>query len=125
MLDLFFDKNFYNFDRMVRDSYPYKVKYVDDNHTILVHNVLGLNEDDISITTDMTEDGYTYIYIRGETKDEIFDTKYSVNSRFSISNRNIDKIEYTIKNGLLYLNIYYKKVDRPAIPINKVSVSRA
>ena len=125
LMDLFFDWSLYNYTRPVRDDRPYKAKYIDDNHVVYLVNVLGLGEEDIKITTGVADNGQIYIDISGENTDEVFGSKYSIGGRFFVKNKDIDKIDYTIKNGLLYLNVYYKKVDMPAIPINKISTDKA
>lgn len=117
--DLFFDSNFYRFNRAVKDQSPYRIKRYDDG-LILVHNVLGINSKDI--TVDIENDKATsYIVIRGETKDEITNTTYDVNSRFAVNAEEIADIQYQLKNGLLYINIKYKQIHKPRINVSENS----
>lgn len=114
MLDLFdslfdFDRKYYTFRRSEKDMAPYSIiKQKEKGKTILVHNILGINKDDLSVTV-KTENGHKILYISGETKDEVTEQSYSVNSRFTLGNvDNIDKITSECKNGLLYIIIVYK-----------------
>ena len=117
MFDLFFDKDFYKFNRLTRDMSPYQIKRFED-HMVVVHNVIGIDENDLNIEL-VPEKNITYLEIKGETKNEILNTTYSVNSRFSINKDEIKDITYNIKNGLLYLNINYKKPEKVDIKITK------
>lgn len=117
--DLFFDPNFYRFNRAVKDQAPYRIKRYDDG-LILVHNVLGINPKDI--TVDIENDKATsYIVIRGETKDEVTNTTYDVNSRFAVNADEIADIQYQLRNGLLYVHIAYKQVHKPRINVSENS----
>lgn len=110
--DLFFsnlfdwDRDFYNFMRPEKDMTPYSIIEQKDK-TILVHNIVGINKDDLKITI-KSENGEKYICINGSTQDEITGQKYEVNSRFSVKAQDIKNIESTMKNGLLYIEISYK-----------------
>lgn len=119
MLDFLFnfDKDFYSFNRLVKDMRPYSKKYYDD-HMVLVHNVVGVSENDLSINIE-NENNTAYLVIKGETKDEILETTYSVNSRFSVDANKVDNIEYSLKDGLLYIYIYYKEPIKSNISIKK------
>ena len=44
-----FDKKFYNFNREEKDMHPYSILNKEDA-TILTHNVLGLNKEDIQLS---------------------------------------------------------------------------
>lgn len=110
--DLFFsnlfdwDRDFYNFMRPEKDMTPYSIIKQKDK-TVLVHNIVGINKDDLKITV-KSENGEKYICINGSTQDEITGQKYEVNSRFSVKAQDIKNIESTMKNGLLYIEISYK-----------------
>lgn len=109
-----FDKNFYNFNREEKDMHPYSILNKEDA-TILTHNVLGLNKEDIQLSK-KKENGVAYIVIAGKTTDEVTGKTYSINSRFSVDENKVDlsKVSSTMKNGLLYITIPYKKEDKEA-----------
>jgi len=109
-----FDKKFYNFNREEKDMHPYSILNK-ENATILTHNVLGLNKEDIQLSK-KKENGIAYIVITGKTTDEVTGKTYSINSRFSVDENKVDlsKVSSTMKNGLLYITIPYKKEDKEA-----------
>ena len=62
--DFLFDKSFYSFNRPVFDMHPYHTELYDDK-TVIIHNVLGINEEDIKV--EIKKEGpnhYLYITIR-------------------------------------------------------------
>jgi HSP20 family molecular chaperone IbpA len=109
-----FDKKFYNFNREEKDMHPYSILNKEDA-TVLTHNVLGLNKEDIQLSK-KKENGVAYIVIAGKTTDEVTGKTYSINSRFSVDENKVDlsKVSSTMKNGLLYITIPYKKEDKEA-----------
>lgn len=109
-----FDKKFYNFNREEKDMHPYSILNKEDA-TVLTHNVLGLNKEDIQLSK-KRENGVAYIVIAGKTTDEVTGKTYSINSRFSVDENKVDlsKVSSTMKNGLLYITIPYKKEDKEA-----------
>src|SRR5699024_4023334 len=56
------DKNFYKFTRDEKDMYPYSVNENEDNSVTIVHNVLGLNKEDLKLSTKIA-DGKGWIII--------------------------------------------------------------
>jgi len=116
--DAIFDKAFYNFNRDIKDQYPYKIKKYDDR-IVIVHNILGVSAKDIKI--DVTKDNRSeYLVISGSTKNETLDTTFSINTRFEINANDIENIEYMADNGLLYVTIYTKKPIKPNINIKRI-----
>ena len=115
------DKNFYKFTRDEKDMYPYSVNKNEDNSVTIVHNVLGLNKEDLKLSTKIA-DGKGWIIIEGETKDDITGKEYSINSRFSIDDSQLDmsKAGSTTKNGLLYITIPYNKAKEEEESIIKI-----
>ena len=99
------DKKSYKFNRDEKDMHPYSIKR-DKNNTIITHNILGINKEDLKITNEY-ENGNTFIAIRGKTRDDITEKEYSIDSRFILDERQLDltKIKATAKNGLLYIII--------------------
>lgn len=111
-LDIFnpfdFDRNFYKFNRIEKDMNPYSIKQTDEG-IILIHNVLGINKEDLKIST-KRENHTNLIIIEGKTKDEVTGREYSINSRFSVDdNVDLKSAKPSMKNGLLYISIKYKE----------------
>ena len=114
MLDLLdtlfdFDRNYYTFRRSEKDMAPYSIiKQEEKGKTILVHNILGINKEDLNVTV-KTENSHKILYISGETKDKVTGQNYSINSRFTLGNiDNINDISSECRNGLLYITITHK-----------------
>ena len=103
------DKGFYNFNRDEKDMHPYSIVNRENEITI-IHNVLGINKEDLKLSKKV-ENHNTFIVIEGKTKDDITGKEYSINSRFSIDDSQLDmsKAKSTTKNGLLYITIPYNK----------------
>lgn len=116
LMDLFnpfnFDKEFYKFTRDEKDMHPYSIVSGKDKIT-MVHNVLGLDKKDVKINKKV-ENGVTLIEISGTTEDELTGKKYSINSRFSIDDNQVDlsKATSSMKNGLLYISLPLKKQEK-------------
>ena len=118
--DIFFDKEFAKVNRMIRDSHPYQIIKQEDKDTIVI-NALGVSEDDVKIQIKPSkyDDRTTYLYIEGETDNEITGTKYSISNRFTINKLKVQEIKYFAKDGLLYIDVLYKEEPSIEIPISK------
>ena len=103
------DKKNYKFNREEKDMHPYSIKN-EEKQTIITHNILGIDKKDLKITNE-SENGKTFISIKGKTKDVITGKDYSIDSRFSLNVDEVDLsgIKATAKNGLLYIVIPTKK----------------
>lgn len=103
------DKKSYKFNREEKDMHPYSI-IKNDKETIITHNVLGINKEDLKLTR-KNENGDSYIVIEGRTKDELTNKEYSVSSRFALDESQLDLsgIKSSVKNGLLYIVIPNKK----------------
>jgi len=103
------DKKSYKFNRDEKDMHPYSIKSGKDE-VLITHNILGIDKKDLKITNE-SENGTTFILIKGKTKDDITGKEYSVDSRFALDESQLDlsKIKATAKNGLLYITIPTKK----------------
>lgn len=103
------DKKNYKFNREEKDMHPYSIKN-EEKQTIITHNILGIDKKDLKITNE-SENGKTFISIKGKTKDVITGKEYSIDSRFSLNVDEVDLsgIKATAKNGLLYIVIPTKK----------------
>ncbi len=130
MFDLFdtilnplnWDKDFYKFNREEKDMHPYSVQADKNGNFIIVHNILGINKEDIKLTKEI-EGGNTYILLTGSTKDSFTGKTYSVNSRFALDDKQLDlsSIKAQDKNGLLYIIIASKKVEEKKV--NSIAIN--
>ncbi len=109
LIDAFFpldwDKKNYKFNREEKDMHPYTIKY-GEKEMFITHNILGIDKKDLKITNE-SENGKTFISIKGKTKDAITGKEYSIDSRFSLNadELNLSGIKATAKNSLLYIII--------------------
>ena len=103
------DKNSYKFNREEKDMHPYSIKK-SEKEVLITHNILGIDKKDLKITNE-SENGTTFILIKGKTKDTITGKDYSVDSRFALDETQLELsgIKATAKNGLLYITITTKK----------------
>lgn len=106
------DKKSYKFNREEKDMHPYSI-YNGEKSTIIVHNILGINKEDLKLTK-RSENGKTFIVIEGKTKDTITNKEYSISSRFALDSSQLDlsNITSATKNGLLYITIPVKKEEK-------------
>lgn len=110
------DNDFYRFSRSTKDMHPYDIVRNGDKCTI-VFNVLGIPKESLTVDFDKSR-GTDYLVITGENKNEVTEKMYSVDARFAIDTNEIKEIKWTVKDGLLYVNITYKTPEKPQIPIN-------
>ena len=113
-IDLFFpsfdwDKKSYKFNREEKDMHPYSIKN-NEKEVLITHNILGIDKKDLKITNE-SENGTTFILIKGKTKDSISGKEYSIDSRFALDETQLDLsgIKATAQNGLLYITIPTKR----------------
>lgn len=110
-----FDPDFLEFNRVTSVKRPYTIKSEGDK-SIIVHEALGIRPEDITVNIE-TIKGVSYLFISGETKNEVNGSNYSIRSRFSIDVDRVDHIEKEAKDGLLYIEIYVKESQKPKINI--------
>ena len=103
------DKPSYSFSRAVHDMSPYKLKDLGDK-VVLVHNIVGVNEDDISVEV-ADNGGRTQLIISGTTHNDILNYDYKVNFK---------SVSYEVKEGLLYIYLYKKEQEVKALPVTKM-----
>jgi HSP20 family molecular chaperone IbpA len=117
LFDVFFDSDFYSFNRLVRDKRPYQVVNNEGSSTI-IHGIVGINPEDVKIEIKPIDDRHSYIVISGETKDELLEEEiYKIQSRFTVKHNDVDKITKKVKNGILYLTVKWKQQEKPQIQI--------
>lgn len=113
MLSLLFnpflwDKDVYKFNRFEKDMNPFSV-HKKDNKIILVHNVVGINKEDLEVKI-VNDNNTSKLVISGETKDTETESDYSIHSEFVLDrNKKIKDILSKTENGLLYITIEYEK----------------
>ena len=109
LFPLDWDKKNYKFNREEKDMHPYTITN-NEKEMLITHNILGIDKKDLKITNE-SENGKTFISIKGTTKDTITSKEYSINSRFALDANKLDLsgIKATAKNGLLYITIPTKK----------------
>lgn len=109
------DRDFYSFNRNIKDLYPYEI-VKKENQSTIVFNALGISKNNIKVTFDKIK-GTDYLVISGEQKNEVTNKTYSVNGRFSIDANEIKNIDWKVQDGLLYVNVYFKQAEKPQIDI--------
>ena len=109
------DDDFYSFSRPTKDMYPYEIVRTEDK-CIIVFNALGLSKESVKVDFDKSR-GTDYLVINGENKNEVTNKTYSIKARFRIDANEIKDIEWYLKDGLLYVEITYKKAEKPQIEI--------
>jgi len=106
--DIFdFNRGLYNFNRVEKDMKPYNIISVDENTTILTHNVLGIDKKDLKVSVENKNNKQT-LTIKGKTEDKITKQIYDVNSQFDIKRQDIENIDCKADKGLLYITIKFK-----------------
>jgi len=119
MLD--FDTPAYRFNRSVLDNKPYQQHRTEDS-VVIIHNCVGIPSENIDISIQY-ENNVAYLVIQGSYNDEKYGNNYSVNSRFRIYEEQIDRIEWTAENGILNIEVKFKKPESKKIPIAKKKAS--
>ena len=68
----------------------------------------GLSAEDIQVSLEQTNT-LAYLVIKGSrTETELEQRDFSIELKVSLGERSIEKVEYTVKNGILYVNVEYK-----------------
>ena len=110
-----FDSDFYRIVGDVSTKRPYKMVEQEDR-LIIIHNALGISEEDIKVKV-APDGGMDVLTISGETTNEAFDSNFAINSRFYLKNDAFDSVEYSVKNGLLIIELMKAEIKRKAIPV--------
>lgn len=112
--DSFFDRAWNNFNRPVKDMYPYQA-YKAENGYIIVCNTLGIDKKDISVGIEREKGtAYPVLKIKGKSELERINFENSVDLGILLKFRSdIASVKYEVKNGL---TIVYLKVEEPEKP---------
>lgn len=115
-----FEPKSYRFNRDILDNKPYRM-VKSEKSTKIYLNCLGINASDIAVKVE-TEGRNSYLTISGETQIKDLQT-YSVGAKFLINPDEIQSIDYETKNGLLIVDVVFKTIEKPTIPINNKTLS--
>ena len=107
----------YTFSRSVHDMHPYSIKTLDDR-VVLVHNIVGVKEDDIKVDITHT-DGRDQLVITGVTHNDVLNYDYKINSRFDIKADMFKNVTYSVQDGLLYINLFKKEPEVTKLLVTK------
>jgi len=118
--DSFFnwDRPAYSFSRSVHDMHPYSIKTLDDR-VVLVHNIVGVKEEDIHVDIERTEDGRDQLVIEGVTHNDVLNYDYKINSKFYIKADMFKDVTYSVKDGLLYIELFKKEPEVTKLTVRK------
>lgn len=120
MRDLFmyWDKDFFSFDREVWGKCPYKFVYnEEDNTEIIVYDAVGVSKDNIKVNIKPEYEDY-YLTLSGEEKNKYTGKTFSFSGRFKVYPDKIENIDVELENGLLYIKLKIKESEKPNININ-------
>lgn len=68
----------------------------------------GLSAEDIQISVEQNET-LAYLVVKGSRAEtELEEREFSIGMRLLLGERSIEKVEYTVKNGILYVNVEFK-----------------
>lgn len=101
MYNDFFDLVWKSWERPMKEVSAYKVMEIEDGYRIVL-NALGIDKDDVKV--ELLQNS---LHIIGETVDDDMDYTNKVKYQFNVSRiqKDIEKIDYSLKNGLLIVNI--------------------
>lgn len=110
-MDLF-DLVFKEWNRPVKEVKGYSAIKTDDGYVVVI-NALGISKDDLTI--DMSGN---HLIVKGETKIEEIDFTNRVSYQFDVGDLGgeVKTIEYSLKDGFLYVDIKLKK-EKPKVKI--------
>lgn len=106
----------YGFSRPFYESKGWYAKEK-DGKTFVVVNVLGINEKDIDVFVDSTDNpNKQQLSVSGKTHNELLDKDFSVNVKFLVSHP-MKEVVKSFENGLLILEIEYDEPVKPNVSI--------
>jgi len=87
-------------------------KYEKDYATIFTFDINGINQEDLVITR-TSKNGKNEIKVKGTTTDTIVQKTHTIDKSLILPHNNYDlKLIYsTIKNGILYITVPFKKYE--------------
>jgi len=106
----------YGFNRPFYESKGWYAKEK-DGKTFVVVNVLGVNEKDVDVSVNSTDNpNKQSLSVTGKTQNELLEKEFSVNVRFLVSHP-MKEVVKTFENGLLILEIEYDEPVKPNVLI--------
>ena len=113
MYNDFFDLVWKSWERPMKEVKAYKLMEIEDGYRIVL-NALGIDKDDVKV--ELLQNS---LHIIGETVDDDIDYTNKVKYQFNVSRiqKDIERIDYSLKNGLLIVNIRVETRKRKNIKI--------
>jgi HSP20 family molecular chaperone IbpA len=110
----YFDELFKSWDRPVKEAKGWQSTETDYGY-VIVANVLGIDKENIKLELNKST-----LSLVGKTEVKEINFTNSVSYSWDISNIivEIEKIEYQVKNGLVYIQIFTEKNKKPKILID-------
>lgn len=119
-----FDHNIFDFlsdeflfNSSVKDMSP-AAFYKKDSDFIIEAKTLGVSPDDVNVKLESD-----VLSVTGETKNEYSDKSFNVQIKVRIGQdilKNVEKIDYTSKNGITYVILKMKKISNSPVKISKI-----
>jgi len=117
-LFLYWDRDFFKFDKEVWGKCPYKLISDDENEEdVILYDATGISRENIIVDIKSSNQSH-YLTISGKEKNKYTDYEYSISGRFRIKPDSIDNIDVTLENGILYVRLKRKKIEKPNLNIN-------
>jgi HSP20 family molecular chaperone IbpA len=113
MYNDFFDLVWKSWERPIKEVKAFRVLETHDGYQI-VCNALGIDKEDIKVQLLNNS-----LHIEGETSDDEIEYTNKVKYQFNVSRiaNDIEKIDYTLRNGLLIVNIITLKTKKKEIKV--------
>lgn len=102
-----------SWDRPIKEVKAYKVIETEKGYQIIV-NALGIDKDDIEVK--LLQDT---LHINGKTVNEQLEFTNTVRYQFNVARitKNIKKVEYSLKNGLLLIDLLLEFKEKREIKV--------
>lgn len=92
-----------------------------DGKAFVFVNVLGINEKDIDVSVNSTDNPNHYLLsVSGKTKNELLDKEFSTEIQFTVF-RPMKEVLKSVENGLLTLEIEFEEPVKPKVSIRNKS----
>lgn len=104
------DRDFFKVEKPI--SRTFETYNVGDSNLLVTFNMLGIAAEDIRLSV-KNDKGYQILQIEAETKNEVIGETYSYRNQISIGStrREVIKLQYESKDGILYVFLTYKEPD--------------
>lgn len=104
------DRDFFKVEKPI--SRTFETYNVGDSNLLVTFNMLGIAAEDIRLSV-KNDKGYQILQIEAETKNEVIGETYSYRNQISIGStrREVVKLQFESKDGILYVFLTYKEPD--------------